>query len=143
MLKKTAPANLDICDVRALELLRSCPKSCQSGPVDKNDLQAICLLRNTLMNCSRKPFRISTYNYPKATCDERCLLEALAATQSGNENKKKSTIEWLVHGWANQRVTELLEKVAEIFSQHEIKLNVKPAHAPIRRETPGLYKVVG
>lgn len=143
MLRKTEPINLDDNDARALFLLRSCPKTCHMVAISKSDLETICQFRSTLMKCARKPFNISSHNFPKATCDERCVLEALAAAQIGNMDNHEGTIEWLVHGWAKSRVTQLTEKVAQIFKHHEIKLNSKKAYQPARREEPGLYKVIG
>jgi len=143
MIKSSKQMTISLHDTLALRLLRACPKAAFSMNLSEEECITLLEFRQMLSQSTRRDLQISRMNTPCVTCDERCILNALAASQKEDAEKLTKTLEWLVPKWAMSRLQEEFSKVAQLMENYDIFLDQHHIKAPTRREEAGLYAVIG
>ncbi len=136
-------AYVDLNETLALRIIRSCPHALKSSGLDKSHCDDICRFKKMLNMSSRRQIELFSQNYPMISHDERCLLNAFAAAQSDHHVMVRQFLNWLLPHRAVAQFEEEFVKISKIFSQIDIALSMKCNKPPARRDSPGLYAVIG
>ncbi|MDV7339499.1 hypothetical protein RYZ26_07845 [Terasakiella sp. A23] len=134
---------VDLNETLALRIIRSCPKALQGSGLEERHCADICRFKKKLQMSSRRQIELYSQNYPSISGDERCLINAMAAAQSGHQDIVRQFLNWLLPHWAVDQFEEDLGNIAAIFKEIDIDLTLKFTTPPARREVAGLYAVIG
>ncbi len=143
MLKPASPHCVDLNATLALRLLRACPHAVANMNLSAQQMEQLKEFKALLARTSRRPLKLAAQNTPALSCDERCLLNALAYAQQGMIAPFDKLVLWLFPNWAAAMVAKQFKQMADMFVHMNISLLPDHAKPPLRREEPAFYAVIG
>ena len=130
-------------ETAALQLLRFCPHSLECRQISSQEKHVLCEFRKSLEHCCRKNIYVSRSNSPKVTSHERCILNALAAAQSGDIGQVHTFLQWIAPRMSMPQLSQYVFQISAILARLNIQLEQMLPKPPVRRECAGLYPVIG
>lgn len=136
------PSPLCLADTMALRILRACPHAAASMNIAQQNCETLYHFRQNLMHASHTPLQLATRNMPCISAHERCILNALAATQTDNLVFLKKMLEWLLPDWARPIIKNQCYEIADLLSARKIHLTLH-LPCPPQEQPQRLRAVVG